>query len=178
MKSPSHSIAAFAFLLCSLEYGSAIDFPHEIVPILRTHCADCHMEDSMKGGFSMNTREDLLAGSENGEVVLPGRGADSLLVELVATQDPTLRMPPKGEGLSPEEIAKVKKWIDADLPWEAGFAFGDRPYEPPLKHRQVTIPTVTTEVNTDIDRIVFPHLAAQGHTSIPVVEDAVFLRRV
>ena len=37
-----------------------IDFAHEIVPILKEHCGECHTGDKRKGGFSMNTRALLL----------------------------------------------------------------------------------------------------------------------
>ena len=37
-----------------------VDFAHQVVPVLREHCAKCHMKDAKKGGFSMNTRESLL----------------------------------------------------------------------------------------------------------------------
>ena len=45
---------------------------HEIVPLLKKHCAECHAGDKKKGGFSFNTRADLLEGSENGPVITKG----------------------------------------------------------------------------------------------------------
>ncbi|MCB1079215.1 MAG: hypothetical protein KDM64_15450, partial [Verrucomicrobiae bacterium] len=67
--------------------AGAVDFSHDIVPILKEHCGDCHLGDKKKGSFSMNTREDVLAGSENGDVLEVGKGARSLLVELLTTTD-------------------------------------------------------------------------------------------
>src|SRR5882757_2510609 len=72
----------------------AIDFAHDIVPILREHCADCHTGDKKKGGFSMNSRGDLLAGSENGKMIAVGKSAESKLVELLTTEDTDIQMPP------------------------------------------------------------------------------------
>jgi hypothetical protein len=40
-----------------------VDFAHQVVPVLKEHCAKCHMDTAKKGGFSMNTRESLVEGS-------------------------------------------------------------------------------------------------------------------
>ena len=56
---------AGCFLTASL--GAApVDFAHEVVPILRKHCGECHTGDKKKGSFSMNDRASLLAGGESG----------------------------------------------------------------------------------------------------------------
>lgn len=46
-----------------------VDSAHQVAPVLRKHCADCHMGMAKKGGFSMNTRESVLARSEDGAMV-------------------------------------------------------------------------------------------------------------
>jgi hypothetical protein len=56
-------------LLAALPAAAAIDFAHQVVPILKKHCAECHLGEKKKGGLSMNTRKDLLKGSENGAIV-------------------------------------------------------------------------------------------------------------
>jgi len=73
-----------------------VDFAHQVAPILKEHCAKCHMEEAKKGGFSMNPRAALIEGSENGAVVEPGAADDSLLIESILSDDKTERMPPKG----------------------------------------------------------------------------------
>ena len=74
--------------------SAAVDFNHQIVPLLRKHCGECHTGDKLKGGFSLNDRAALLHGSENGPVVAPGNPEKSLLLELVASPDRDERMPP------------------------------------------------------------------------------------
>ena len=66
---------------------AGVDFNHQIVPLLRKHCAECHTGDKLKGGFSMNDRAALLHGSENGPVVEPGKTEKSLLLDVVTTTD-------------------------------------------------------------------------------------------
>jgi hypothetical protein len=58
-----------AFLLAShLSLAHAVDFSHEIVPILREHCAECHAGDKKKGGFSFNDRKALMEGGSHREM--------------------------------------------------------------------------------------------------------------
>lgn len=52
---------------------AAVDFSHQIVPILREHCAECHAGDKKKGGVSFNDRESLMEGGEDGAVVIAGK---------------------------------------------------------------------------------------------------------
>ena len=67
--------------------GAAVDFSHQIVPILREHCGECHTGDKKKGGFSVNSRADLLKGGENGAVVDPGKSAKSKFIEVLITPE-------------------------------------------------------------------------------------------
>ena len=110
-------------LLFSLIFGVAvpvsaqevIDFSHDIVPVLRERCGECHLGDKKKGSFSMNTRADLLAGSENGEVLELGKGGTSYLVELLSTNDKDIQMPPKGDRVPAKEIARIDRTLSKVL---------------------------------------------------------------
>ena len=66
------------------------DFVHEVVPILKKNCAECHTGTKKKGGFSMNTEESFRKGSEDGPVVDPAQPEKSLILKLVATADEDL----------------------------------------------------------------------------------------
>jgi len=163
--------------LLSSAFGE-IDFAHEIVPVLREHCAECHSGEKRKGGFSLNTRAELLEGSENGPVITPGDLADSYLLELVTTTEKDIQMPPKGDRVPADQVAKLREWIEADLPWEPGFAFAKPAYEPPLKPRTPELPAAKGGRDNPIDRILDAYLA-QGELPTPEpVEDDIFLRRV
>src|SRR5690606_16559761 len=67
-----------------------IDFAHQVVPILKQHCAECHGDQEAEGGFSLNTRELFL----DAGYATPGMPTDSYLLELVKSDDPDLQMPP------------------------------------------------------------------------------------
>ena len=101
------------FVLLSIAFisqanGQAIDFSHEVVPILRTHCVQCHGGREAKGSFSLNTRPLLV---ESGHIDLEN-AAKSRIIELVQSTDEDDQMPPKEKPrLKPEEIKILEKWI-------------------------------------------------------------------
>ena len=155
-----------------------VDFAHQIVPLLQKHCAECHMEGAQKGGFSMNTRDALLAGSENGPVAVPGAAAESYLLDVLVTEHDADRMPPEGPPLSEEEVELIRQWIDGGLFWEPGFAFGKGAYEPPLKPRNPELPEAVDGRDHGIDRLVDAHLAEHGLARPGPISDAAFIRRL
>ncbi|PAW70094.1 MAG: hypothetical protein B9S38_08490 [Verrucomicrobiia bacterium Tous-C4TDCM] len=155
-----------------------VDFAHQVVPVLKEHCAKCHMDTAKKGGFSMNTRESLVAGSENGAVVELGKSHESLLIESILSDDKTERMPPKGPRVPAEQVEVLKKWIDEGMTWEPGFSFGKLSYEPPLKPRRPELPPVVDGREHPVDRILDRHFAENEITRPQPISDAAFIRRL
>ena len=95
--------------------SETVSFASDIAPILIENCSGCHI-DAMRnqGGLRMDTFAQILRGGDSGEIVLAGRGADSLLVKkLRGTATDGARMPAGGRPpLSDADIALVAKWID------------------------------------------------------------------
>ena len=174
------ALSAYFGLLCSLASAEEVDFVHQIAPILREHCADCHLEDKKKGGFSMNARADLLAGSENGKVLELGKmkAADSYFIEVLKTDDEDILMPSKGDRVPPEKIALLEKWIDEGAEWEPGFSFGQTGWEPPLEPREVELPSAIAGREHPLDRLLDSYLKKQGQQPSGEIEDAAFIRRL
>jgi len=174
-------IGAFSAWLipASMVAAAEIDFAHEIAPVLREHCAECHLESKKKGGFSMNTREDLLAGSENGGVLEPGKGSESIFIELLTTEEVDIQMPPKGDRLSAQKVALLQRWIDEGAKWEPGFTFGEAGWEPPLAPRQVSLPEAIEEGRDHpLDRLLDHYLAEHDRQAGTQVDDAGLIRRL
>lgn len=92
--------------------GQATTFATAIEPVVAARCARCHVEDS-KGGLSLSSRESLLAGGKSGPVVTPGDASNSKLFKAVSGDPSVKKMPPKGEPLSPSDVAAIKAWIDS-----------------------------------------------------------------
>lgn len=177
------SLFIFLFVTCCfigrLGGEEPIDFPHEIVPIIRKHCIQCHSDDQKKGGFSFNTRESTLAGGESGAAILASKESICEILNRISSSDPDLRMPPEGPSLNSKEIDAMTRWIDAGLPWESGFSFGPRSYEPPLFPRKPELPAPSTASRTNpIDRILDAERSSKELTKLPRVDDAILARRL
>jgi len=167
---------ALAFLSMSTTRGE-VDFAHDVMPILTKHCTECHTGNKKKGGLAMNTRAELLAGSEFSEVVVPGDSSKSLMIELMESRDDDEWMPPKGPRVPAEEIAVLKTWIDEGMMWEPGVRLGDTGWEPPLKPRRVELPAPRHGRTHPVDRILDAGLARDKRELPAPASDAAFLRR-
>ncbi len=154
---------------------AAVDFAHEVIPVLEKHCVECHGGDESKGGLSMNTRAMLL----EADVLELGKPEISLMIEVLTDEDPEFRMPPpekKKAALNPAEIEILTRWIAEDLPWEEGFTFAKDRYEPPLRPREVKLPAGPPGANP-IDLIVAEHLKGKELDFPEPADDSTFLRR-
>lgn len=103
-----------------------IDFARDIQPILEQNCLKCHSRGKYRGGLSLETRQALVAGGESGPAATPGQSGDSLLLELITTDDAERRMPAKGAKLAAAQMVLLRRWIDQGLPWPAEIDFGFR----------------------------------------------------
>lgn len=172
---------AAAVLAQACARGAAPDFSHDIVPILREHCAACHAGDKKKGGLSMNSRGDLMAGGENGKVIVVGKSAESALIKAILSTDSDEQMPPldaKQKRVPAEKVALLKAWIDDGVKWQDGFTFKKPAYEPPLKPRQIALPAANGSRTNPLDRILDAYLAQHGKPQPQPLDDAAFARRV
>ena len=152
-----------------------VSFAREISPLLEKSCTKCHGKGKAKGGFSIETREKLLAGGDSGATVVIGKSADSYLVELISGIDPDDVMPKKGLRLTTEQVGLVRAWIDQGLPWEEGATFDKAPVLNLTPHRP-ELPG--DEGGHPVDRILAPYFAKHGVTTGEVVSDRLFARRV
>lgn len=152
-----------------------VDFSHEIVPLLKQHCIECHGNEKAKGGFSINTRRLFL----EGEAAIPGNAMESYFLELIEDPDPEFRMPSDGNPPVPDaEVALLKRWVNQGMDWEPGFTFGEPVYEPLLRPRNPDLPEVVAGRVHPVDRWIDAYLA-NGHYTLPEpITDAQFLRRV
>jgi len=83
-----------------------VSFSNDIAPWMLEQCSRCHI-NAERGGFSLATYNALMKGSKGGTVVFPGDPVASRLVESIETGD----MPRNGSPVSPENLAKLKRWV-------------------------------------------------------------------
>jgi hypothetical protein len=88
--------------------GTTVSFTNDILPIIQSRCINCHGGDRTEKGLNLKTYNNILTGSENGAVVIPGDSDHSLLAELVANQ----KMPKRGPRLTPPQVQLIIDWIN------------------------------------------------------------------
>jgi hypothetical protein len=98
-----------------------IDFDEDIRPIFEGTCQRCHGPERPRSHFRLDNRESALKGGNDGPDILPGRGAESPLLQRVSSTDENTQMPPpgKGERLTPAQIERLRAWIDQGAAWGA-----------------------------------------------------------
>jgi len=89
-----------------------VDFAKEIQPLLTASCAECHGAAQQKGGFRVDSKDDLLKGGKSyGKVILPGNAAKSPLLAIVSGKDEDIAQPEKHK-LDTKQVELLKKWIE------------------------------------------------------------------
>jgi hypothetical protein len=97
-----------------------IVFDRDIQPILQTSCLRCHGGEKPKSHFRLEDRAAALAGGdENTNDIVPGDSVHSWLIPYVARQVKDMEMPPAGKGnpLTPEQVSRLRAWIDQGANW-------------------------------------------------------------
>jgi len=105
-------------------------FVEHVRPVLQAQCFSCHGGKFKQAGLSLQSRETLLRGSDNGAVVVPGKADESLLVKKIRhMHEPG--MPYKMAKLPEGDIVQIVSWVNAGAPY-------DRPLEMTVPAGQVT----------------------------------------
>ena len=183
--------AALAGTVGPLAAADPPDFEREIAPILVTHCLDCHQPNKRSGELDLSTAAGLLKGGEQGAAIVPGKPAESLLVERIAAGE----MPPpdakEAHPLSKTQVELLRAWITAGASWPKDRQLGiherpvdldkarqfwsfqpvKRPALPPIRNPQSTI-------RNSIDAFILEKLAAANLTLSPPAVRRDLLRRL
>ena len=83
-------------------------FEAKIRPVLADRCYKCHNSEmaAPKAGLMLDTKEGIAASG----VIVPGKPDESLLIQALSYEDPTLQMPPSGK-LPDTILADFSQWI-------------------------------------------------------------------
>ncbi len=146
----------------TLTAQAKIDFAHQILPLLRDNCIECHTNGKHKGGLSLETRDSLL----DSETVEVGNANESILIEVLTAEDPDERMPHKADPLPAAQIALLTQWVNEGLAWEPGFTFREKKWQAPLAHRKPDLPAAIAPDENPIDRLLRAALASLVASSV------------
>ena len=180
----------FLALVGSLAHGDEprVDFRRDVQPIFAAHCVGCHGPTKQKGGLRLDRKDAALDGGDAAAIV-PGKGAESPVVELAGGADPDRVMPPEGPRLGPEQVATLRRWIDqgADWPDEVGATAADdfAPRRDWWSLRPLIRPAVPALTPADaarargpIDAFIADRLRREGLEPAPEADRRTLIRRV
>jgi WD40 repeat protein len=102
-------------LACLSSGLPAQEFSKDIAPILALNCIGCHSSNVKMGGLDLDTMEGIRSGGRGGNILAPGKSAESRLYLIVAGKLAPA-MPLSGKSLASGEIETIRKWIDAGAP--------------------------------------------------------------
>lgn len=109
-----------SLLLFALSVTSAsaeeLEFYRDVYPFLKGNCISCHNKTTTKADLNMETPEFMIKGGESGPSLIPGKSAESLVVQ-ASLHANDMEMPPANNksgavNLTPEQIETLKQWID------------------------------------------------------------------
>ncbi|MDE0840033.1 MAG: hypothetical protein OSB41_13400, partial [Kiritimatiellae bacterium] len=112
----------FIALMITVSRAAKVDYEKDIWPVVRDRCLNCHKAPytddkgrlkKPKAGLRFDTPEWMMKGSEDGEVIIPGKPDDSTFYTLVILPpDDDDVMPAKGDPVTKEEAERIRKWIE------------------------------------------------------------------
>ena len=144
--------------------SSASDFDSDVRPVLEAHCISCHGPERQESLLRLDGRGQALRGGMSGAVIVPGRSAESLLIQHL-TGRAVPRMPHEKPALDATLVARIAAWIDA-----GAVGRDDAPAGEVLVHWSYRKPQRTTPprvrdaawVRNPIDAFVLARLEKEG----------------
>ena len=95
-----------------------IDFVKDVQPLFAARCYECHGSKKQESAYRLDHKGTALkAGALGDRAIVPGKSAESPLVKYVAGIDKDLKMPPKGDLLTAEQVGIIRAWIDQGAEW-------------------------------------------------------------
>lgn len=161
------------FLGASDLKSQEVDFATDIQTVLARRCYACHGPDVQEGNLRFDVRESLLEEAESGETpVVPGNAEESEIIQRIAAEDESERMPPEGKPLSESEIQQFRAWIDSGAEYSQHWAF-----------QPIQSPKIPDVLDRDwpampLDRFVLSRLEQAGLSPVPPASPQTLIRRL
>jgi mono/diheme cytochrome c family protein len=171
-------ICLTGFALLFVQAVNAEELATRAVNLLHRECGTCHGKGAAMSNLVAATREGLLKGGTRGAALVPGKAGESLLVKAIEHQG-ALKMPPT-KALAAEEIAILRKWINAGAPWPADLKAA--PQKIWWAFQEPQRPEVPRSgaawVRNPIDEFIFARLRKEGLEPAPEADRHTFARRL
>lgn len=164
------------FILLVAAPAMAVDFDQDIRPLLQKHCVECHGEKKQKGELRLDAKIFAFKGGHEGLAIVAGDATKSLLLQRIKSADDDERMPPKGEPLSPAQIALVQEWIQTGAVWPENAADKAATVDKRLQHWSVQ--PVRSAKAASIDSLINAKLAEKNLAMSPAADRRTLIRRL
>lgn len=164
-----------------------VDFIHQVWPILKDSCLECHGSEKQKGKLRLDHRTEAFKGGKNGPVIQPGKAEESALYRrLLLPKTDDERMPNEGDPLPPEKLNLIRDWINQGATWPEESpsptlttSKTSKPHRrTDLEYSDAELQPADRPVSEVIDHYIEARLAASGVEPAPAAEDATQLRRL
>ncbi len=158
-------------------------FEREVRPVLLTRCVECHGLQKQEAGVRVDHRSALLAGDENGPLIVPGEPDQSRLVRAISYEG-EIRMPPETK-LPDTAIAAIRTWVRLGAVWPDTPKLAS-PSDLAARHwafQPLLTPVPPADVNgefvrRELDRFVLKPLESAGIPVNPPAERRTWIRRL
>lgn len=158
-------------------WGAPVDFDRDIRPILSENCFFCHGPDdsSRQADLRLDTREGATRLVDGHAAVVPGKVADSRLIQRINSTDPDVQMPPPSSQrrLTREQRDLLTRWVAEGAAWSEHWAF----VKPQRPATPVPNPAIG-RMRNPIDAFILQRLASENLVAAPEADRARLLRRV
>src|SRR6266545_3170375 len=165
---------------------------HDVIPIMLRHCTACHGRHKQEANLDLRTPAAMLRGGKSGPAVVPGKPAESRVVQRITAGE---MPPPKRlveacvKPVEKAELDTLTKWIAAGAPVvdvqpdvqttapDTLVTDKDRDFwafRPPLRP---DLPKTKGRAANPIDAFVLAKLEAKGLTFAPEADRATLMRR-
>jgi len=111
---PAEGSAPVASVAVPAPAAGLASLESRVLAIMETHCRDCHGPERQKAGLQLIPLASAFVWEPAFWPVTPGDADASVVVDRIELPEgDRRRMPPDGPGLTADEIATVRAWIDA-----------------------------------------------------------------
>ena len=169
------ALAFVALLPAAARAADPVDYRKDVKPVLQERCYACHGALAQKAKLRVDSGANLLKGA----VIVPGKPDNSELILRVSAENEAQRMPPEGHALKPEQVAKLRAWVE-----QGGKVPADDAPEPdPRDHWSFRAPAKDARLRlaaneNPIDHFVQAKWKEKGLTPVSAADNRVLLRRV
>lgn len=162
-------------------------FEKQIRPLLIDNCVSCHGPDKQEGDLRLDSRQQMLVGTNDvGALVKPGHADESRLLQVIQYSEDDTQMPPKAK-LSDRQIDLVRHWIGEGAVWPEAHDFGAanavdvNAWQQHWAFQPIAdppIPEIPDAAQHPIDRFVRQRLMAEGISPSRPADGRTLVRRL